>query len=124
MALGRPQRRLVFVEAEQICSDFPLLSGKLPEFIREPGLEGVLDPEAILARIDELHSLNVDDYIRQTVFPSEYPKRRAAPEVIRLLGGEIVHEVQDGPLYLAEINFTNTARPRRIIVLAQNRRSR
>ena len=52
MASGKPQRRLVFVEAEQICSEFPLLSGKLPEFIRETGLEGVLDAEAIAARID------------------------------------------------------------------------
>jgi acetyl/propionyl-CoA carboxylase alpha subunit/acetyl-CoA carboxylase beta subunit len=115
---------LVFVEAELICSEFPLLSGKLPDFIREPGLEGVLDAEAIAARIDELYSLSVDDYIRQSVTPSEYPKRRAAPEVIRMLGGEIIHEVQDGPLYLAEINFTNADRPRRLLVLAQNRRSR
>jgi len=124
MASGRPQRRLVFVEAEQIASDFPLLSGKLPEFINEPGLEGVLDAEAIAARIDELHRLNVDDYIRQTVFPSEYPKRRNAPEVIRMLGGEIIHEVQDGPLYLAEINFSDGGRSRRVLVLAQNRKSR
>ena len=115
---------MVFVEAEQICSDFPLLSGKLPEFMREPGLEGVLDAQAIALRIDELRGLNVDDYIRQTVFPSEYPKRRAAPEVIRMLGGEIIHEIQEGPLYFAEINFNHSRRPRRLLVLAQNRRSR
>ncbi|HUJ75416.1 MAG TPA: carboxyl transferase domain-containing protein, partial [bacterium] len=124
MANARSKRRLVFVEAEAIASDFPLLSGKLPEFLKVPDLEGVLPASAIASRIYELRQLNVDDYIRQTVFPSEYPKRKNALDVVRQLGGEIIYEVQEGPLYLAEINFSWQERPRRVLVLAQNRKSR
>jgi acetyl/propionyl-CoA carboxylase alpha subunit/acetyl-CoA carboxylase beta subunit len=124
MISGKSRRRLVFVEAENIAGDFMLLSGKVPPFIQETGLEGVVAPQQIVEKIQAFRYLGVDDYIRQTVLPSEYPKRKNAPEVIRALGGEIIHEEQDGPLYLAEINFTWGERSRRVLVLAQNRKSR
>jgi len=124
MASSPSTRRLVFVEAEKIAGDFPLLSGKVPDFLNGAPLEGVLSRAKINEQIHSLRRLSVDDYIRQTVLPSEYPKRKNAPEVIRALGGEVIHEVQEGPLYLAEINFTVGDRLRRVLVLAQNRKSR
>ncbi|MDH5751779.1 MAG: acetyl-CoA carboxylase, partial [Deltaproteobacteria bacterium] len=107
-----------------MASEFPLLSGNLPPFIREPGLVGVLSMGEVERSIKRLRRLNVDKYIRETVLPSENPKRLSAPEVIHKLGGSIVHEVSEGPLYLAEINFTYEGRTRRVVMLAQNRKSK
>ena len=117
-------RRLVYLEAEKLASDLAITSGKRPGFLMEPMLKGVLKPDEVEQAIRRLHRLSVDDYIRLTVFPSENPKRKSAPEVIRQLGGRIIHEVSDGPLFLAEIEFTTGDRKRRLLFLAQNRKSR
>lgn len=124
MSKANRTQRLVFVEAEKIASDISLLSGTLPNFIREPNLAGVLSGEEIKDQIARLRKLKVDDYIRETVSPSENPKRKNAPEVIKSLGGTIVHEVSEGPLYLAEMDFSYGGRIRRVVMLAQNRKSK
>ena len=123
MAKRNPARRLVFVEAERIASDFPLVARKRLELLRPPELRGVLSEQAISEAIEQLHGLGVDDYIRQSVTPSETPKRRSAPEVIRQLGGRMIAEVQEGPMYLAEMEFRTDERRRRLIFLAQNRKA-
>ena len=116
-------RRYVFVEAERIASDFPLVSRRRWEFFRPPDLKGVLSDQAIDSAIGRLRGLNVDDYIRQSVSPYENPKRKSAPEVIKQLGGRIITEVSDGPMYLAEMEFRAADRRRRLVFLAQNRKS-
>ena len=124
MRKANPRQRLVFVEAERIASDFPLGGGTQHQYFTEKGLAGVLSPTEIGRQIRSLRKLEVDDYIRQTVAPSENPKRKNAPEVIRQLGGTIVQEVQEGPLYLAEMNFNWHGRQRRVVMLAQNRKNK
>ncbi|MCH8882172.1 MAG: ATP-grasp domain-containing protein [SAR324 cluster bacterium] len=123
MAKQIPSRRLVFVEAEKIASDFPLLLGKRPEFLKDPLLQGVMAEDDIDSAIAELRRLSVDEYISRSVSPSENPKRKSAPEVIRQLGGEVISEVQEGPMYLAEMEFRLGERRRRLIFLAQNRKA-
>jgi acetyl/propionyl-CoA carboxylase alpha subunit len=123
MTKRKAARRYVFVEAERIASDFPLVSRRRWEFFRPPDIKGVLDDETIDESIDALRALGVDDYIRQTVFPSENPKRKSAPEVIKQLGGRLIAEVHDGPMYLAEAEFRSGERRRRLVFLAQNRKS-
>jgi hypothetical protein len=124
MNVSSPSRRLVFVEAEKVATDAYHEADGTPEFLRLPALQGVLTSQAVSEKIEALRALDVDEYIRNSVWPSEHPKRKSAPEVIRQLGGTIIHEVQDGPLYLAEISFTSNGRMRRILVLAQNRKSK
>ena len=124
MKAPKSPRRLVFVEAEKYATAASLASGDVPAFLREPRLEGVLSANAVSQGIEELRALDVDEYIRRSVWPSEHPKRKSAPEVLRQLGGEVVREVQEGPLYLAELSFNSTGRPRRIVALAQNRKSK
>ncbi|MCZ6557268.1 MAG: ATP-grasp domain-containing protein [SAR324 cluster bacterium] len=112
------------MEAEKAATAAGLTKGDLPAFLREPGLDGVLSEDAVSHGIEELRALNVDEYIRRSVWPSENPKRKSAPEVLRQLGAEIVREVQEGPLYLAELVFSTPGRSRRIVALAQNRKAK
>ncbi|MEE8396930.1 MAG: carboxyl transferase domain-containing protein, partial [bacterium] len=120
----KSSRRLVFVEAEKIATAFQLASGDVPKFLREPVLDGVLPKGRVRQVIRELRALSVDEYIRRTVAPSEHPKRKNAPDVIRDLGGKIILEIQEGPLYFAEMTLPVGGRPRRLIVLAQNRKNK
>ncbi|MCH9046232.1 MAG: ATP-grasp domain-containing protein [SAR324 cluster bacterium] len=99
-------------------------SGNLSSYFTESRLAGVLSPEEIKKQIRRLRRATVDDYIRRTISPSEHPKRKSAPEVIRQMGGTIVSEVQEGPLYLAEMNFLRGGRQRRVVMLAQNRKNK
>ncbi|MBI3993851.1 MAG: ATP-grasp domain-containing protein [Candidatus Lambdaproteobacteria bacterium] len=124
MANGQPPRRLVFVEAEKVASSFPLRSIKRPEFLSDGHMEGLLSKGEINGRIKELRSLSVDDYIRQTVYPSEHPKRKNAVEVIRQLGGTVLEETNEGPMYVAEVSFRLPERTRRVLFLAQNRKNK
>ncbi len=124
MKSPKSPRRLVFVEAEKTATAAGLASGDKPAYLRQPELEGVLGREAITRNIRVLRNLEVDEYIRRTIWPSEHPKRKSAPEVIRQLGGDIIQEIQEGPLYCAEIMFYTGARQRRIVVLAQNRKNK
>ncbi len=124
MEESSPPRRLVFVEAEKIATDSQLGAGGKPSFLRDEGLRGVLSPEAISEKIEALRAMDVDEYIRASIWPSEHPKRKSAPEVIRRLGGTIIHEIQEGPLYLAEISFAVNGRTRRIVTLAQDRKNK
>ena len=116
-------RKQVFLEAEKFASDLALLSGKRPDFLKED-LEGVLSPERVDQEISRLRSLSVDEYIRATVNPSENPKRKTAPEVIRQLGGRVIKEISDGPLFLAEVEFQQPENRRRLLFLAQNRKNK
>ena len=51
MISGKSKRRQVFVEADNIASDFMLLSGKVPDFLKEAGLElGLIEEK----RFDEI----------------------------------------------------------------------
>ena len=116
------QPRLAFVEAERIASDFPLSSARLPGILSESGIEGILSREEIRKCIRRLKRLDVDGYIRETVSPSENPKRKSAMDVIRQLGGIVIQEVNEGPLYLAEMDFIRNGKRRRVVMLAQNRK--
>lgn len=122
MGASKTKQKLVFVEAERIASSFPLAKGDVPEFLKPPILEGLLSTEEVDQVITDLQSLDVDEYIRRSVSPSENPKRKPAPDIIRSLGGKIIREINEGPLYLAEIILTQGDRARRLVFLAQNRK--
>ncbi len=89
-------------------------------------LEGVLGREAVEARMRELRALPVDDYVAAAVYPSEDPTRQGVRWVMRRLGGDILREIEMGPLYAAEIllDFGGPGGTRRIGILAHDRRKR
>src|SRR5580704_9296126 len=91
----------LFFLAERQATDysrFPRRSGA-----EDVPLLGVLGPEETTRRMKALRSLDVDGYVAIAVQPSEDPNRPGARSVIRRLPGEVVHEVEAGPLYAAEV---------------------
>ena len=108
----------LFLQAEQMAHDFSLFPRR-----EDPAthIEGLLPKYAIQRRVRELEALDVDAYIRETVQPSEAKDRLDAHKIIRRLKPEILVEVEDGPLYWAEVILEHEGRQRRVGVLAQNR---
>ncbi len=116
-------KRSLFLQAEIMSNELSLLPGERPPYFDESSLKGILSEEAIKRNIERLQKLDVDEYIQQAVLPVENPKRRSAPEAIKGLGGKLIKEELDGPLYIAELEFTTNKRLRRFGFIAQNRKN-
>jgi acetyl/propionyl-CoA carboxylase alpha subunit/acetyl-CoA carboxylase beta subunit len=76
---------------------------RIPRFAGIDKLPGVLLPQEVAAKVRELRQLSVDDYVRSAVFPSEDPRRIGAQTVIRLMGADVLQEIDKGPLYAAQV---------------------
>jgi acetyl/propionyl-CoA carboxylase alpha subunit/acetyl-CoA carboxylase alpha subunit len=94
--------------------------------ISEKGkLPGALSSGEVSAKVHELRQLGVDAYVQAVVSPSEDPRRMGAQSVIRRLGVCVLHEIDMGPLYAAQVVFEFPGGCKRHIgVLAQERRRR
>lgn len=111
----------LFLMAEQQAVDFSLF----PPDAAGISLRGVLTTEQVESRVTELRTLDVDDYVAAVVYPSEDGNRPSARWVIRRLGGEVLREIEMGPLYAAEMLLDlDGGSFRRVGVLAQERRRR
>ncbi len=121
--------KTVLIEAERIAGQLTLTpKGSRPFYLQNTwkhvGLRGVLTEKEVARQIGGLGKMSVDAYIRHTIAPIDHPKRKSAPEIIRQLGGEILHEEQFGPLHVAEIDFVMGQRKQRVVTLSQDRRQR
>ena len=100
------KNKSAFHAAEVMSHDLSLLRGKKqPGFFDDSGIHGLLSAEEIEDEVQQLKKVDVDSYIQRVVNPSESKKRPSAPEVIQQLGGKMVAEETEGPLYTAEIEF-------------------
>ena len=110
-----------FHAAEVISHDLSLLRGKKqPPFFDDSDIQGLLSAEEIDEKVQQLKKVDVDSYIQRVVNPSESKKRPCAPEVIQQLGGKMIAEETEGPLYSAEIEFFISGQNRRLGFIAQN----
>ena len=110
-----------FHAAEVISHDLSLLRGKKqPPFFDDSDIQGLLSAEEIDEKVQQLKKVDVDSYIQRVVNPSESKKRPCAPEVIQQLGGKMISEETEGPLYSAEIEFFISGQNRRLGFIAQN----
>ena len=110
-----------FHAAEVMSHDLSLLRGKKkPAFFDDSGIQGLLSTEEIEEEVRQLKKVDVDSYIQRVVNPSESKKRPSAPEVIQQLGGKMIAEETEGPLYTAEIEFLISGQMRRLGFIAQN----
>jgi len=116
----RPQN--AFRMAEAISHGLALKSRR-PGSGADSGMQGLLSAKTIRQQIRELRRLDVDAYIQRVVTPSENQKRPSTQEVIQKLGGKLIAEEADGPLYTAELEFLMSGRLRRVGVLAQNHKA-
>ena len=115
------KNKSAFHAAEVMSHDLSLLRGKKqPVFFDDSGIHGLLSAEEIEDEVQQLKKVDVDSYIQRVVNPSESKKRPSAPEVIQQLGGKMVAEETEGPLYTAEIEFLISGQTRRLGFIAQN----
>src|SRR5262249_17044986 len=110
----------LFLLAERQAAD----SSRFPErrAAGDLSLRGVLPSDEVLRQVRVLQSLDVDAYVAAAIYPSEEPGRAGARSVIRRLPGEVLHDVDDGPLYAAEVRLDVEGQQRLVGVLAQERR--
>jgi len=108
-----------FIKAEQLADDASLIHSTSQW--RPKPKQGLLSKDKIKEQCGILRDLNVDDYILQTVSPSEDKNRPGAKSIIKNLEVKILHEVNMGPLYAAELEMDFSGVKRRVGVLAQER---
>ncbi len=117
----RKNRQSAFHTAEVMSHDLSLIRGKKQAvFFDDSEIKGLLSVKKIESVVEQLKKIDVDSYIQRVVNPSESKKRPSAPEVIQQLGGKIIKEENEGPLYMAEIEFLISNQPRRLGFIAQN----
>ncbi len=110
-----------FHAAEVMSHDLSLLRGKKNSvYFDDSELLGLLSAEEVEKEVQQLKKVDVDSYIQRVVSPSESKNRQSAPEVIQQLGGKMIAEETDGPLYSAEIEISISGRIRRLGFIAQN----
>ncbi|MBC8258139.1 MAG: ATP-grasp domain-containing protein [SAR324 cluster bacterium] len=116
--------KTVFHAAEVMSHDLSLLRGKKnPNYFDDSDVLGLLSVAEIETVVQQLKKVDVDSYIRRVVSPSESKKRPSAPEVIKQLGGKMIAEEMDGPLYSAELEFLISGQKRRLGFIAQNHKN-
>jgi len=96
-----------FHAAEVMSHDLSLLRGKKNSvYFDDSELLGLLSAEEVEKEVQQLKKVDVDSYIQRVVSPSESKNRQSAPEVIQQLGGKMIAEEMEGPLYSAEIEIS------------------
>lgn len=119
MSLNLAETDQFFLSAETLARDAALAPGG--GHWRPVATDGLLTEDSITETCERLKSLGVDKYIEQTVNPSEDKGRPGVKSVLKKLEIQFLREVNEGPLYGAEIVMDFHGRKRRLGVLAQER---
>ncbi len=114
------RRDRLFQSAESLASDFSLFPNENNPSVPQH-LEGLISEAAIQERLEQLAELNVDEYVLETVAPVEDPTRTSARAVLRRLPWTRLREIEEGPVYAAEVRVEINGNRRRIGLLAQDR---
>ena len=112
----------LFLQAEQTSTGFSLFPDQDPVPLSEH-LQGLVAEQRIRSRLKEVKALSVDDYIEQTVLPAQHSKRPGAKAIVAGLNGIIIHSVERGPFYAAEVELVHSRGNRRICFICQERSS-
>ena len=107
----------LFVKAESLSKDFSLFPRKEPASV----VTGLLTEQQIDMALENFRGMEVDAYIAETVSPTEESTRPGAKDIIAALEVPVFNEVDNGPLYAAELEFDFSGTPRRIGFITQNR---
>ena len=107
----------LFLNAESLAKDFSLFPKKEPASV----VKGLLKEQQIEMALENLRNMEVDAYIAATVAPTEESMRPGSKEIIAALDVSIHNEVENGPLYCAELEFDFDGEFRRIGFITQNR---
>lgn len=107
----------LYLNAETLAKDFSLFPRKEPAAV----VKGLLTEGQIEQALDNLRNMEVDAYIAATVAPTEESTRPGSKEIIRALDVPMFNEIENGPLYCAELEFDFDGTPRRVGFITQNR---
>lgn len=107
----------LFLDAESMAKDFSLFPRKEPASV----VKGLLKEQQIEMALENFKSMEVDSYIAATVAPTEESTRSSSKEIIAALGVDIYNEIDNGPLYCAELELEFDGELRRIGFITQNR---
>jgi len=107
----------LFLDAESMAKDFSLFPRKEPASV----VKGLLKEQQIEMALENFKSMEVDSYIAATVAPTEESTRSSSKEIITALGVDIYNEIDNGPLYCAELELEFDGELRRIGFVTQNR---
>lgn len=84
--------------------------------------EGFLPADTVRKKLYQLDQSQVDEYIAAILEPVESLKRPSAQSIIKRFKGTIIQSIDEGPLYAVEIELLFGSEPRRLGILAQNRK--
>ncbi|MBF0197269.1 MAG: ATP-grasp domain-containing protein [Planctomycetes bacterium] len=118
-----------FERAEQLAVDFSLLQGVTPashdraKQALENALGGLVDHNVIGEELERLRGMEVDEYINQTVEPSEKKNRLGCRAILKQLKLKVITEHVMGPLYCLETELDFEGSFRRVCILGQERSS-
>lgn len=107
----------LYLNAESLSKDFSLFPRKEPASV----VKGLLTEQQIEMALENLRNMEVDAYIAATVSPTEESTRPGSKEIIRALDVPVYNEVENGPLYAAELEFDFGGQKRRLGFITQNR---
>ncbi|MBO6704348.1 MAG: ATP-grasp domain-containing protein [Pseudomonadales bacterium] len=107
----------LYLNAESLAKDFSLFPRKEPASV----VKGLLTEQQIEMALENLRNMEVDAYIAATVAPTEESTRPGSKAIIAALDVPIYNEVENGPLYCAELEFDFDGQTRRIGFITQNR---
>ena len=107
----------LYLKAEELSQDFSLFPRKEPASF----VKGLLTESQIDSALDGLRGMEVDEYIASTVAPTEDSKREGSKQIIKALDFQISNEVEEGPLYCAEVLFKHNEQQRVFGFITQNR---
>ncbi len=106
--------------AEQLAEDFSLFP-KIEDDSINKHVKGLVSVKSCQRNREELRNLEIDKYIARVVSPSENSGRMSAKAVVKSLAHKILTELDEGPLYVAEVELDFGNFFRRIGFLCQNR---
>ncbi len=106
--------------AEQLSEDFSLFPNIEDDTIYKH-VQGLVSDNDCQRIREELRNLDIDNYIERVVSPSENSGRMSAKTVVKDLAHKILTEVDEGPLYVAEVELDFGSFFRRIGFICQNR---
>ncbi|MFA7555687.1 MAG: biotin carboxylase N-terminal domain-containing protein [Spongiibacteraceae bacterium] len=112
----------LFIQAEKMASDFSMFpeQGALKS---AEHITGLLDERKVRNRLRQLQRMDVDQYIKEVVLPTQHNKRPSVKEIIGRLNGKIITYKENGPLYSVEFEIAFPNGMRRIGIIGQDRKS-
>ncbi|MBL4869051.1 MAG: hypothetical protein JKY67_22020, partial [Pseudomonadales bacterium] len=110
----------LFSTAEKLAQDFSLFPNDSSHVIHDH-IQGLVHDDVIEQKVAALKQMDIDEYVKSVVEPSESKTRTSAKAIIKKMGYKIIKEIDKGPLYCVEVEMDFGDRFRRVGFITQER---